>query len=123
MDKKNTVLSLIDKGADINICDCDEWTALKYACGKGFKDIVQMLIDNGASIDEDATHDRSSLDIAALYGHDEIMNLLLLNGAEKKRRASHIRSGVSRCKRKAYKNCYDSQMKSMKKKQKYLELV
>jgi ankyrin repeat protein len=56
---KKTVLLLIDKGADINKCDYDEWTALTYACRKGFQDIVQMLIDNGASIDEVCEHNIS----------------------------------------------------------------
>ena len=77
---------LIEKGALVNVCDGDGRTALRYACGKGFKDIVQVLIDNGAFLDECATNNTTSLDVAELYGHKEIMDLLLLNGAEKKER-------------------------------------
>ena len=125
MDKKNTVLSLIDKGADINICDCDEWTALKYPCGKGFKDIVQTLIVYGANIEEDGTHDISSLDIAKLFRRKEIMDLLLLNGADiqRNRRSFRTQSNLSRCLQKAKKNSYDFQMMRISKKQKFIELV
>ena len=74
---------LIEKGALVNVCDGDGRTALRYACGKGFKDIVQVLIDNGAFLDECATNNTTSLDVAELYRHKEIMDLLLSNGAEK----------------------------------------
>jgi ankyrin repeat protein len=81
----------------ISKCDGDGWTALRYACGKGFKDIVQVLIDNGAFLDECATNNTTSLDVAELYGHKEIMELLLLNGAEKKERFIILLIYISSC--------------------------
>ena len=96
----------------MNACDNDGWTALMYACGKGFKDIVQMLIIRGASIAKYDIYDRSPLDIAELYGHKEIMDLLLLYGAVTKRKTPYVTSYQMNQYR--HENRDDSQMKHMK---------
>ena len=41
------VQALIDKGADVNAKDNDDWTALMWAAGNGHTDIAGALIDKG----------------------------------------------------------------------------
>jgi len=38
---------LIDKGADLHVCDNDLMTPLHFACAEGNTEIVQMILEKG----------------------------------------------------------------------------
>ena len=50
------VTLLLERGADVNTTDKDEWTALMYAAAKGQTSVVRVLIEHDAdTTEEDST--------------------------------------------------------------------
>ena len=45
-------LALLAEGADIHAKDEGGWTALHWACLKGFEVVVNTLVDDGCSVNE-----------------------------------------------------------------------
>ncbi|OEJ15271.1 hypothetical protein BFL38_13275 [Brachyspira hampsonii] len=45
-----TLKSLIEKGADVNAKDNDNWTALMLASDNGHLEVVKYLLDKGADV-------------------------------------------------------------------------
>jgi len=77
---------LLDRGADVNRKDQDDWTALMWAAWSGLPKVTETLLARGAEV---ATADRqgnTALIIAARRGHVEIVKLLLAKGADKAQR-------------------------------------
>lgn len=70
------VSEFLIKGADIHTHD-DE--ALRYACEKGYFELVKFLVDNGANVH--AYYDKSII-LASQYGYFEIVKFLTENGAD-----------------------------------------
>ena len=58
------------------------WTALMWACYKGFADVSELLMDHGADINVRGEHHMSCLIWAAGRGHIDIVRLLLDRGAK-----------------------------------------
>ena len=72
----NTFKFLIEVGANVNASnDC----ALKWACYRGYFDIVKYLISEGANIN---SIDNSALFIASLGNQTNIVKYLIENGAD-----------------------------------------
>ena len=59
------VQSLIDKGADVNARDVNEWTALHHAAEYGYPDIARLLIQNGADVNAREMDEWTPLHLAA----------------------------------------------------------
>lgn len=74
--------------ADLNARLSDGATALHYACGGNYQQIVRILISAGADVNAKDNIDRTPLHISALNGNDSIGELLIVNGAGLKSRNS-----------------------------------
>jgi ankyrin repeat protein len=79
---------LIEKGADPKIMDKTEKTAIVYAAGRGFPDIVGLLLDRGVDINARYGNDLTVLMWAAGYSDEagtqdmeKVIKLLLDRGA------------------------------------------
>jgi ankyrin repeat protein len=80
------VALLLDRGADINLRDNDDWTPLMWAAWSGLPKVADTLLARGAEV---ATADRqgnTALIIAARRGHADIVKALLAKGADKTHR-------------------------------------
>jgi hypothetical protein len=73
----NTMISLLEKGADINAKGLKDWTALIAASGNGHLRIVRELIDRGAAVNARATDGETALMRASGSGNSEIVRVLL----------------------------------------------
>jgi ankyrin repeat-rich membrane spanning protein len=51
------VKQLLEKGADVNVEDNNDWTALMWAAYKGHTGIVKALIDRGADVNAKDNND------------------------------------------------------------------
>ena len=72
---------LNDGSVNVNGTDRDGWTALHYACSKGYGDIAELLLDHGADIDARSYYnDTTPLHFACLYDHASTTKLLLDRG-------------------------------------------
>ena len=83
-----TVLNLLDRGADVNariVVDSElldaETAPLQYAVSEGQLEIVELLLNRGADVD---SHDggRTPLQLAVYSGQPEIVHALLDSGAD-----------------------------------------
>ena len=81
----SAVEALLDKGADVNARDKDDWTPLHFAAFVGHNDVVALLLDKGADLNAmEAKHDWTPLHFAALRGHKDVVALLVAKGANVK---------------------------------------
>jgi ankyrin repeat protein len=78
----DTVEKLLAAGADVNIRDHEDRTALYWAVSQGFFNIVQALLDKGADPDIKDSVGTTSLMEAAKNGYLNIVSVLLEHGAE-----------------------------------------
>ena len=76
----NKVQQLLDSGADPNVEDYANHTALYYAAEKGHFNIAKLLLEKGAKVDHESGD--SALLWACHYGHVDIVKLLIENGAD-----------------------------------------
>jgi ankyrin repeat protein len=75
------VQTLLEAGADIDICNDRNCNALMTAALDGHRDIVRFLIQRGCRIDTTDKHDRSALGFACDRGDIEIVQDLISAGA------------------------------------------
>jgi ankyrin repeat protein len=73
---------LLDRGADVNARDEDDWTPLYSAALNGRLDFVQLLLDHGAAINPLTDIDQTPLYEASARGHVDVVRLLLERGAD-----------------------------------------
>jgi hypothetical protein len=73
---------LLDRGADVNARDDDDWTPLYSAALNGRLDFVQLLLDHGAAIEPLTDIGRTPLYQASEKGHVDVVRLLLEHGAD-----------------------------------------
>jgi len=78
----NSVKTLLDKGADVNVRDADGNTALDWAAGEGQLEIVKILLDKGADVNVKGMLGFTPLMAATTHGHTEIVKILLDRGAD-----------------------------------------
>ena len=72
---------LIDSGADVNIKDKDNRTALSYASENGCLEVVKLLVDSGADVNALNNYGRNPLSYASTNGHLEVVKYLSDKGA------------------------------------------
>lgn len=75
------VEALLSEGADVDVQDEDENTALHKACENGNKDIVKILLEHNAYTDLENDYDETPLSIARDKGNRYIVGLLHKSGA------------------------------------------
>ncbi len=78
---KDTVISLLDQGADVNHTDNTGKTALMNACAKGHQKIARILIKHGADVNHADRCRMTALLDAGWNGYGEIVRLLIEQGA------------------------------------------
>ena len=75
------VLDLFERGADVNVRDHKNKTALHRACQAGFLRITQLLIDHGAELEARDQTEATPLFDAACHGRAETAELMIAAGA------------------------------------------
>ncbi len=80
----NTVIFLIDRGADVNTAEKKSGhTALHYVADKGYPEMIELLIKKGADPSKKATSGGlTPLHFAARHGFTNIVEPLILAGAD-----------------------------------------
>ncbi|XP_078338384.1 uncharacterized protein LOC144626897 [Crassostrea virginica] len=76
-----TVLSLLDNGADVNLCTQKGVSPLFLACQNGNDSTAGLLLKNGADVNLCDESGSSPFGVACHKGHDSTVQLLLKNGA------------------------------------------
>jgi hypothetical protein len=77
----DTLLNLINKGADVNARTPDGTTPLHYGCSFGQTRCVELLLDHSANINVQDDGGFTPLSLAACAGNVDIVELLLSRGA------------------------------------------
>ena len=73
---------LLDRGANVDACDEDDWTPLHYAALHGQLKFARMLLEHGAVVNSPDDEGRTPLHQATINGHVEVVMLLLKYGAD-----------------------------------------
>jgi len=76
------VKSLIDKGADVNVKDSGDWTALIWSSAYEHLDIVKYLIGKGADVNAKDNGGYTALMESSSNGHLEVVKYLIEQGAD-----------------------------------------
>ncbi|CAD7703014.1 unnamed protein product [Ostreobium quekettii] len=76
-----SVVALIDSGADVNEVDFDNDTPLIIAADRGLVEIAVALLDAGADPDAKGPIGATALHLAAYFGHADVVEVLIQNGA------------------------------------------
>jgi len=72
----------LQKGADVNIKDDNDWTPLLYSAFYGKQDVVKFLISKGADVNVTSRNTGwTPLHVAADKGHLEVVKILVSAGA------------------------------------------
>lgn len=82
--EKNRIQNLLDRGANPNLPDEEQDTALHLAAQRGDIDIVKMLMTKGADVNAKNKLGGTPLMWAGVYGHEEVARALLDKGADPK---------------------------------------
>jgi ankyrin repeat protein len=77
-----TVLVLVEQGANAEVPDSFGWTSLMMAAFKGFNQIVKILLESNVDVDKTSNETGAcALHLAAQENHREIVSLLLDHNA------------------------------------------
>ncbi|THW80736.1 hypothetical protein D6D17_09829, partial [Aureobasidium pullulans] len=79
---KDTVIALLDSGADVRSKDHEGRTALAYASSHGFQAVARVLLERGCDPNSEDSCQRTPLCLAANSLYVEIVELLLEHGAQ-----------------------------------------
>ena len=77
------VVTLLERGADINTRDEHGWSPLMWAAWSGLPKVAATLLEKGAEVAPADRQGNTALIIAARRGHGEIVEALLAKGADK----------------------------------------
>ena len=72
----STARFLLQKGANVNLTDNNQWTPLRLAAENGHLGAVKLLLTAGAELNEDFDQLRATLKSITANGHDTVANLL-----------------------------------------------
>ena len=79
----DTVRSLLDRGADVNVAQGDGMTALHWAAERGDLDMAEALIAAAAKVEVvTRVGDYTPLHLAAMYGNAGVLDALLQGGSD-----------------------------------------
>ncbi|UCC13025.1 MAG: ankyrin repeat domain-containing protein [candidate division WOR-3 bacterium] len=81
-DSLNTVMLLVEDGADLNIPDDNGVTPLHLAVGKGNNEIARYLISKGAALSKEDRYERTELHTASVMGMHDLANTLVDAGSD-----------------------------------------
>jgi hypothetical protein len=73
-----------NEDCDINQKDEDDNTALMWASGSGYEEVLQILIDAGADVNDQGGEYGKALQVASVGGHEKVLEMLLKKGADVK---------------------------------------
>lgn len=91
----DTVLLLLEAGADPDIRGFESKAALYWAAEYGHADAAQVLLEHGANINlPEGLHGEAPLLIAALRGHIEVVEVLLAHGADVRAKDDRGRTAI-----------------------------
>ena len=76
-EKKDTLQTIFDQNADINIIDSNGWTALHHAAYNGDLQSVNQLKEAQAEINPYSNQFKTPLHFAAMNNYDKIVESLL----------------------------------------------
>jgi ankyrin repeat protein len=78
------VLTLVKKGADVNLASNDEegLSALMAASARGKNGVVEILLKNGANVNAKSKTGMTSLDYALKGGYTDVIQILKAAGAK-----------------------------------------
>lgn len=76
------VRARLEKGANPNQRDHQQWPVIHNAAAAGHADIVQILIDAGADVNLKDNDQRTALMKSSYFGHTDVVRILLENGAD-----------------------------------------
>lgn len=79
--RKDITKLLLDSGADMELPNRLDFTALMNAVDRGCEHVVRLLIDRGANINYKTLEGRTALTIAINSGNENVVRLLLDKGA------------------------------------------
>lgn len=79
---QDKIIQFINDGIDVNVKDCDGWTALMHAAENDDVKTVELLAKNGANLDLKNDDGETALMIAAYENAKEAGEFLLINGAD-----------------------------------------
>ncbi len=74
---KDTIISLLGRGADVNYANNGGYTALEFATFNNNIEIVQLLLERGADVNRTNNYGNTILSMAAERGHTAIVNVLI----------------------------------------------
>ena len=77
----DVIRRLLEHGADTNIPDHRQSTALHLASSSGWPEVARLLLSYGAKVDEKDEQGRTPFEVASSKGHHEMTKLLLEHGA------------------------------------------
>jgi ankyrin repeat protein/tRNA A-37 threonylcarbamoyl transferase component Bud32 len=80
--RKDVVVLLLERKAEINSTDNGGGTALHYAAMNGHKDIVELLLTGNAEVNANNLDGDTPLDYAAMKDRSDIIKRLLANNAD-----------------------------------------
>jgi len=80
--KSEILWALLESGADVNLLNNDENSALWFACFNGNPGVIKMLIEYGAKLDSQNVNGATCLIYAASAGKFEVVKTLIDAGAE-----------------------------------------
>ena len=72
----STARFLLQKGANVNVTDNNQWTPLRLAAENGHLGAVKLLLTAGAELNEDFDQLGATLKSITANGHDTVANLL-----------------------------------------------
>lgn len=75
------IKSLLEQGADINLQDDDNWTALHYAVDDSQSECLTFLIEQGISLEAKDKEGKTAIYHAAENGEAKCLNILIKHGA------------------------------------------
>lgn len=68
---------LIENGADVNMKDGANWTALTCSAKKGYDSVVKFLLEHGAETDNKESPGYTALSLASIHGYEKTVEVLL----------------------------------------------